>query len=186
MTNFKLLPIDIENDKPQIAEWDSAFALDKNYSSIFEFILENGQIRGLAEIIETNYEHFPIGKTERKFTFVAKSDEGEILGFMIMSAFDVGTSKPELFIQYVVVNPLYHHQNVGTNMLEELFSNFKKHIGVKPKNIFAYIHKNNIPSKHLFKHFGFELGDVPRSEFSCATVSGKDLKQNLEAQNQRI
>lgn len=186
MIDFKLSPINIETDKPQIAEWDSEYALDPNYSSIFEFILENGEIRGLSEVIETNYEHFPIGKTERKYTFVAKSNEGEILGFMIMSAFDVGTSKPELFIQYVVVNPLYQHQSIGTNMLEELFSNFKKHIGVKPKNIFAYIHKNNSPSQHLFNHFGFQLGDVPKSEYTCASVSGKDLKQNLEAQNQLI
>ena len=186
MIDFKLNPISIETDKPQIAEWDSAYALDPNYSSIFEFVLENGDIRGLAEVIETNYEHFPIGRNETKQTLVAKSNEGEILGFIIMSAFNLETSKPELFLQYVVVNPLYHHQCVGTNMLETLFSNFKKYIGVKPKNIFAYIHKNNTPSKKLFSHFDFSFGAVPKSEYLCASIDGKTLKQNIESQKEKI
>lgn len=185
MKNFKLIPINLDADKPQIAKWDSEFTLNPNYSSIYEFVLENGDIRGLSEIIETNYEHFPIGRNERKQILVAKSNEDEILGFIIMSAFDIGTSKPELFLQYVVVNPMYHNQNIGTNMLETLFSNFKNHIEVKPKNIFAYIHKNNMPSQKLFRHFDFTFGDVPKTEYICASIDGKTLKQNMESQNEK-
>lgn len=186
MKDFDIMPIDIVDDKLQIEAWDLAFSKSSLYDSINQFILENGTIRNLGELIDINYEKYPIGKHERKHCFVAKSDKGEILGFLIMTAFDLNTSKPELFIQYVVINPLYQHQGYGNEILTELFSNFKKYIAVKPKNIFAYVHKDNEASKKLFSHFGFTFNAVPKTEYLTASTDGKSLKQNLETQNQKI
>lgn len=186
MLDFKIEPMNLETDKPQIEKWDTEFQSNKNYEQIYKFVLENGLIGGLGEVIETNFEHFPIGKNERKYAFSAKAKNGTILGFLIMSAYDLQTSKPELFLQYVVVNPKYHHQGYGTEILKELFSNFKNYVSVKPKFIFSYIEKGNQNSQLLFKHFGFELGDVPREDYVCASIDGKTLRQTIEAQNQRI
>lgn len=186
MKSFKIVPMDIESDKSQISNWDLLYHGSQNYLPIYKFILENGAITGLGEIIQTNYEHFPIGRNERKFAFVAKANDGEIVGFLIMSAFDLQSSKPELFLQYVVVNPKYQHKGYGTEMLKELFSNFKKYISVRPKNIFSYVHVENEASKHLFNHFGFELNPVPKSEYFCAETDGKSLKQNLQSQIENI
>ena len=182
MKDFKLIKINLDVDKPQIVLWDEMFKDDKSYASTYQFVLENGQIRGLGEVIETNYEHFAIGRNETKNTFVAKTAEGEILGFIILSAFELNTSSPELFLQYVVVNPMYQNQGYGKEMLTQLFSKFKQHIGVKPKSIFAYIHKDNNPSKQLFSHFGFNFDEVPKSEYLCAKTNGKSLKQNIESE----
>lgn len=182
MKDFKLCKINLETDKPQIASWDTLLRDSENYESIFKFVLEDGTINGLGEVIETNYELFAIGRNETKNTFVAKTAEGEILGFVILSAFELNTSSPELFLQYVVVNPMYQHQGYGKEMLTQLFLRFKQNIGVKPKSIFAYIHKDNESSKQLFKHFGFEFGEVPKTDFLCAKTDGKSLKQNIEAE----
>lgn len=186
MKDIKLFPMNLETDKAEIEGWDTLYAQHKNYQQIYKFILEDGLINGLGELIYLNYEQFPIGRNERKFSFVARNENGKIVGFLILSAYELQTSSPEMFVQYIVLNPKYQNHGYGTGILHELFSNFKKYIGVKPKQIFSYIHQDNIASQKLFKHFGFDLAAVPKSDYFCASTDGKSLKQTIESQNQKI
>lgn len=96
MNKIKLNPISIENDLPEILSWDARFAGTEDYASIEKFIFEDWLIRGMGELIETNYENFEIGEDEKKVLLVAKDESGNIVGFTIQSIFNLST-KPEVF-----------------------------------------------------------------------------------------
>ena len=55
MKNFDIMPIDIIDDKLQIEAWDLALSKTSLYDSINQFILENGTIKNLGELIDINY-----------------------------------------------------------------------------------------------------------------------------------
>lgn len=186
MKTFKLEPINLQEDKPQIESWDTLYRGKPAYESIRHFILEDDLIFGLGELIATNYEHFSIGKSEIKKMLVAKTDNNEILGFIIFDVFDIDTPHPEMFFQYIVLNPNYQHAGYGNEMLTELFGNFKKHAGVKPKSIFCYIHKDNESSKHLFSNFGFELEQTNSENYLCAKTLNKSLQNVIASRKEKI
>ena len=186
MSKIKLTEINPETDKQEIENWDTEFASHPNYQQIYKFILEDGLIDNLGQLINLNYEKFPIGRNERKFMMIARNEHKKIVGFLILTAYDLQTSKPEMFVQYIVLNPKYQGKGYGTEILHELFSNFKKYINFRPKYVFSYIHKDNEASKNLFKHFGFKISDVVSSDYVCASADSKTLKQTIESQNQKI
>lgn len=185
MKEFKLTPIDLETDKAQIESWDILYKDHKNYASIRKFILEDDLISGLGEVIDANYERFPIGKDEIKKMLVAKTEDNEIFGFVILDAFDLNTSISQLFIQYIVVNPKYQHLGYGMEILTELFSSFKKYIKVKPKNIFGYVHRDNQDSKKLLLKFGFNFENMKNSDYECGQTLNKNLQELLSAQKEK-
>lgn len=186
MKQFKLEQVNIEVDKPQIANWDNLFKSHKNYASIKKFILEDDLIFGLGEMIDANYERFPIGEDETKNMLVAKTQENEILGFIILDAFDLNTPNSQLFIQYIVISPKYQHSGYGNEILTELFSNFKKYIKVKPKNIFCYVHNENLASKKLFSKFGFNFVAMKNSNYECGQTLNKNLQAFLSSQKEKF
>ena len=169
MKNFKIQEMNMETDKPQIVEWDDKYAGTPEYAGIEKFILEHGLIHGLSELIETNYERIPIGDDEIKKSLTIKNDDGQIIGFMIFQIHDISINKPSMFLQYIVINPEFQHQGYGKEILAEIFSNPKKHLGHKPKDVFCYIDNENYSSQKLFMDFGFCLGMQKGSTLFKAT-----------------
>ncbi len=186
MRTFKLEEINLEADKPQIENWDTLYKNEPSYESIRHFILEDDLIYGLGELIATNYEHFSIGKSEIKKMLVAKTEKNEIVGFLIFDVFDIDTPHPEMFLQYVVVSPKHQSQGYGNQMMTELFENFKKYAGIKPKNIFSYIHKDNEASKHLFSNFGFEFEQTNDANYLCSKANYRALQSAIAARKEKI
>ena len=186
MKSFKLEPINLEKDKPQIEAWDTQFRGTPEYETIRHFILEDDLIFGLGELIATNYEHFSIGKTEIKKMLVARADNNEILGFVIFDVFDIDTSHPEMFFQYIVINPKYQHAGYGNEILTELFGHIKKYAGITPKTIFSYIHKDNTSSRNLFSHFGFGYEQMNSDDYTRAITSNKALQSVIASRKEKI
>ena len=155
MKNIKIVPMDLEKDKPQIAAWDEEFYGSEEYATIEHFILEDNLIHGLSELIETNFERVPIGKDEAKKAFSIKTESGQIAGFLICQVYDMTTPKPTMFLQYIVLHPDFQHLGYGEEVFSTLFSDPKKYLGVKPHEVFAKIDEFNESSLYLFQKFGF-------------------------------
>ena len=72
MKNILITPLDLQEDLPQIAGWDSKYKDDPKYKDIKEFIIEGSIHYSIAEVIDLNYEQYPIGNNERKYAFSIK------------------------------------------------------------------------------------------------------------------
>lgn len=180
MKEFKVQPMNMEVDKPQVLAWDNEFSGKPEYESIEKFVLENGLIRGLSELIETNYERYPIGIDETKNIVTIKSNENEIIGFLIFQLFEITTKKPSMYLQYIVINPKYQHQNYGKEILREIFTNSKQHLGYKPKDVFCIIDNQNFASQKLFLDFGFNLAMQPENQMYKASANMSQIEHAIE------
>ena len=178
---INIQPMLFPEDKNEIASWQAAYGDTPEFESIQKYILEGQTYYGLNEVIETNYEIMPIGDDERRLAFVAKSNDDEIIAWILVDAFDLNTSMPEMFVQYICIHPLYQNQGYGTEIAKEILLNAKQYIGVKPYAIFSYIHKNNTASMNLFKKFNFSISHM-HGDYSRA--SSKEPK--LMADNSSI
>lgn len=154
---IKIMPMKFPEDKDEIGSWQQQFENNQNFKSIEHFILEDNIFYSLGEVIETNYEIIPIGDDERKLAFVAKTEDGKVVAWLLMHIFDLNTTEPQMFLQYIVIHPEYQKSGIGTQIANEIFLNTKKYVGVKPTEIFSYIHQDNIASQNLFKKFNFSL-----------------------------
>ena len=163
---IKITPMNFPADKEEIANWQTKYAGTPEFNSIYEYILENNTYYTLGEVIEINYEKFPIGDDEKLLSLVAKNNQNEIVGFSIICVYDINTPKPQMFLRYIVINPAYQSQGYGTIIAKELFLNAEKYIGVKPDSIFAYIDQTNYRSQHLFQEFNFKF--TPKDKFFYA------------------
>lgn len=164
MKKITLTPINMETELDEIISWDSEFAGTPEYASVEHFIFEDWLIHGMAELIQTNYENVPIGEDERKLILVAKNKTGKIVGFTIQSIYSLLTNDPELFLQYIIINPKYQNQGIGTEILNNLSNAIKTAIGKKPKSMFSYIEKENFASQKLYKKFGLDFEPVKNDE----------------------
>ena len=182
MKNLKIVPMNLENDKEQIAAWDDEFYGSEEYSTIEHFILEDNMIHGLAELIETNYERMPIGHDEAKKAFSVKTESGQIAGFVICQTFDMTTPKSTMFLQYIVLHPDYQHLGYGEEILYTLFADPKKYLGVKPNEVFAKIDHQNESSLYLFQKFGFTFPcyDPNFPNLLYAEADMKTIEKRLE------
>lgn len=156
MNNLQIMPLDLEKDIPEIKEWEKRFSGDNRFNSIRRFILEGNTYYGLDEVIKNNYEFFHIGDDERKFCFSVK-DGNTIAGFILACVYNISIQRPELFIQYVVLNPDYQGLGYGSQILEELLNNPNKYFAQKPVEIHAYVNKDNLASLNMCKKFGFSF-----------------------------
>ena len=186
MKSFKLEPINLQEDKPQIEAWAKKYHATPEYEAIRHFILEDDLIYGLGELIATNYEHFSIGKKEVKKMLIARTAQNEIIGFVIFDVFDIDTNHPEMFFQYIVINPKFQHAGYGTELLTELFGNIKKYAEVTPQSVFCNIHKDNSASRKLFSNFGFEFDEVENFEYARAITSNKSLQEVIASKKEKI
>ena len=163
MRKFNIVPMDLPGDKYEIGGWETEYGDTPSFQTIREFILENQTYRGLAEVIETNHEIYPIGDDEIKYSYVAKTTrDNKIIAWILLDEFDINTTEPELFVQYICIHPLYQNKGYGEAILNEILSNPKKYLASNPSNFFAYIGRNNIGSQNLFKKFNFNLRPLLR------------------------
>ena len=161
MEKLTITPLDIETDIPIIKSWEKIFTNHPKYNNIKHFILEDNTYYGLDEVILTNYEFFHIGEDEKKFCLSIKNQENLTIGFILACMFNMSVNKPELIMQYIVLNPNYQNNGYGTEVLKELLTNSDKYFGFHPHDVYANIQKNNEPSLNLFKKFGFSFTKAP-------------------------
>ena len=152
--------MDLENDKSEISSWFERFQGTKEIENIKKFILENGLILNIDELILTNYEIYPIGDNEVKLAISVKNQINQIVAFLILDEFDLNKAEPELFLQYIVVRPDYQHKGYGKQILSDLPGVIENITGKKPVFTTCYIHKENSASLALFEKFGFCFKDM--------------------------
>ncbi len=177
MKDFKIVPMKFPDDKESIASWQTSYAGTQEFEDIKKYILEDDYYTNLGEVIEVNHEIFPIGDNEKKLAFVAKNSENEILAWILLDVFNLNTH-PELFLQYIVINPKFQHQGYGTEIGKEIFLNSEKYIGVKPSEIFAYIDTTNYKSMQLFSKFNFKLKPMADKFFRAFADQPKLISQS--------
>ena len=161
MEKLNITPLNIETDIPKIKQWEEKYKNDNRFNDIKHFILEDNTYYGLDEVILTNYEFFHIGEDEKKFCFSIKNKNNEIAGFVLACLFNISINKPELILQYIVLNPDYQNEGYGTMVLNELISNPQKYFNLSPTEVYANIQKENNASLNLFKKFGFSFTSAP-------------------------
>ena len=69
MTNYRFELMQFPDDKAEINSWQDKYNKTEGWKNIYQFILENGLIYNLGELIATNYEIMPIGDDEVKLAF---------------------------------------------------------------------------------------------------------------------
>lgn len=171
-----IMPMDYETDKREIANWEIDYFSTPGMEAIRKYILENDTCFTLGDLIDFNHEFFTIGDDEKQFLFVAKNQNGEIVGWTIFDIFDI-KKQPAMFFQYICIHPMHQHENIGTEMITELILNSEKYTGIKPKEIFTYIHQENFASQNLFKKFNFSLDSTFTSYYKAFTNEPKILKE---------
>ncbi len=164
MEKVTITPLIFEEELDEIRDWDKEFRGTSKYENFEKFLFENGKILGMAELICTNYEIYPIGNDEIKLILIAKNNSGKIIGFTIQCVFGLETNDPELFLQYIIIHPDFQHKGIGTHILNNISSAIEKVAGKKPKSIFSYINKENIESQNLYKKFGLNFEPVENDD----------------------
>ena len=160
MERLTISPLNIEEDIPVIKSWEDRFNNHPKFTNIKHFILEDNTYYGLDEVILTNFEFFHIGDDEKKYCLAIRNDS-EPVGFILACMFNISENKPELIIQYIVLNPDYQNLGYGTDILKELLTNSKKYFSHNPCEVYANIQKENQASLNLFKKFGFSYSKAP-------------------------
>ena len=159
MENITFNLMKFPEDKAEINGWQTKFAKTAGWDNIYKYILENGLIRSLDEVILTNYEIFPIGDDEIKLALSIKNQK-ETLGFVICQEFNLTTPSPELFLQYIVLRPDMQNKGIGKQIFNKLPTEIEKITGKRPQSAFSYIDCTNLPSQKLYKRFEFDLSPI--------------------------
>ena len=156
MKKLNICPLNFNMDIPEIKSWEQKFSNNPKFKSIKHFILEDNTYYGLDEVIKNNYEFFSIGEDEKKYCLSIK-DGNTIAGFVLACMFNISNNNPELFLQYLVLNPNYQSHGYGPQVLTELLNNADKHFGHKPVEVHAYVNKENLPCLNMLKNFEFSF-----------------------------
>ena len=164
MKNFTIQEMS-NKDREIICSWDSKFAKKPEFEDIEKFILENGLLTNLDEVIMTNHDLLSLDYRELKKAFSIYDKKENVIGFLLCFAYEIGDYSSELYLQYIVLNPNNQKQGLGTNILNEFFINQKQYLGFEPENICAVVNKTNFSSVNLFKKFGFSFKRKSRSYF---------------------
>ena len=166
MNKFNITEMDLNLDKSKISSWEQDYAGTYEYNRIEWFILENRLFKNLAEVIESQHETYEIDEfCEIKKAFTIKDHSGDILGFILCSAYDVSDQTSDLYIQYVVLNPSKQHQGYGSEVFTEFFKNIRRYLSFTPIDVHALVHRHNFNCINLFKKFGFTFSRRSRSYF---------------------
>ena len=162
MNKFTIQEMSSE-DRKLINNWNLEFSGKPEFESIERFILENGLLTNLDEVIMTNHDLLSLDYREIKKAFSIYDNKTNIIGFLLCFAYEIGDYSSELYLQYIVLNPNYQKQGLGTNILKEFFINQKQYLGFEPENICAVVNRVNFSSLNLFKKFGFTFKRKSRS-----------------------
>ena len=156
-----------KEDKILIHEWEKRYRDTLGFKAIKHYVLEDNIYYNLRELIEVNHESYPIGDNEFRNILIAKTEKGEVAGFIIYNVFNLN-HKPEVNLIYLAINPVMQHKGVGTQLVTELCSNYEKYFKCKPTCVFTKIDKENTPSQNLMKKFGLKLVRRPKGrEYLC-------------------
>lgn len=180
MKRFKIQPLNLEEDIPQISLWEQKYKNHPGYKAIEHFILEDNTYYTLAEVLKINYEQYPIGEDERKHALSVKSKDDELIGFVLATVIDKTTPSPSMFLQYIVLSPKFQNQGYGREILTELFENTEKYFECKVNEVFAYIHDENYHSMKLFLEKGANLVRMDKSCYYQATTKLSQLEKDRE------
>ncbi len=175
LQEFKIEPINLPQDKQQIALWKQKYQKTSEFKAIVEYILDGDENVPLDAIIEIHHEKAPIGYDEKKLALVAKTNDGEVIAFFITDVFDLSTTSPNVFLQYVVINPKFQNQGYGTAIFTEMFANAKKYFTVKPTLYFTFIENTNNASIKLFKKFNFNFANTNEPKFFKAEANAERI-----------
>ncbi|MBQ7453367.1 MAG: GNAT family N-acetyltransferase [Clostridia bacterium] len=169
MNDFYYDLMTFPEDKNEIMGWEKTQNTNAGWENINKYILEGGLIRNLGELIETNYEDFPIGEDERKLAFSVKNNSGDVIGFVICQEFAMQTKTPELFLQYIVMRPDMQRRGYGKRVLNVLPDEVEKQTQIRPISIFSYVEKTNLASQKLFGDFGCTFQEMQNSDYFRAS-----------------
>ncbi len=176
-----ILPMDFDKDKAEIATWEQLYAETPGYQAIKKFIIDDASDASLEEVIENNKEIQAIGDDEVKLAFVAKTENGQIAGWVMIDIFDILLGKPQMFLQYIVINPEFQGQGYGTEIAKEILLNPEYYTNIKPANIFCYIDTSNVASLLLFSKFNFSFVPLKNCHyFQASTTKAKFLNSPFE------
>ena len=167
MNNYHFELMRFPEDKAEINSWQEKYYGTDGWNNIYQFILENGLILNLNELIATNYEIMPIGDDEIKLAISIK-DEKDIIGFIICQEFGMQSSSPELFLQYIVLRPDMQNKGIGKDIFEKLPEVIEKQTKVRPEKAFSYIDVTNLASQKLYKYFDFSFEKIQNCSFIMA------------------
>ena len=177
-SNINLVPMKFPEDKNEISEWENKYKNTDGMKDIYHYIMKDNIYYGLDEVIETNHEIFPIGDDEKKLALVAKTDTNEIAGWVLLDVYDLNTNDSTMFVQYIVINPAFQHQGIGTKIGKQLFLSPEKYVGVKPGEIFAIIDKSNSASINLFSKFNFKFNGNDKKYYQAKAFQPKLIKNS--------
>lgn len=161
MEKLQICQLDIEKDIPIIKSWSKTFSSNPKFENIKHFILEDDTYFGLDEVILTNYEFFHIGDDEKKFCLSIKNQENLTIGFILACIFNLSINKPELILQYIVLNPDYQNLGYGTQILNKILTKSEQYFNCTLCEAYANIEQENHASLNLFKKFGFSFTKAP-------------------------
>ncbi len=157
----------VKEDKLLIHEWETKHRNTPGFKAIHHYVLEDNIYYNLPELIDINYDRFPIGTDEFRNILIAKASKDTVAGFVLYNVFNLN-HKPEVNLIYAAINPVMQHQGVATEMLTELFTNYEKYFHCKPTCVFTKIDQTNTPSQNMIKKFGLKLVRRPKGrEYLC-------------------
>lgn len=130
-------------DRQTISSQDSEFSDSPAFESIERFILENGLLTDLDEVIATNYDLLSIDYREIKKAFSIYDENKAVIGFLLCFAYEISDYSSELYLQYIVLKPTNQKHGLGKDVLKEFFIN-QKNILVSSLKIFVLLLKNEI------------------------------------------
>ena len=156
-----------KEDKLLIHKWETECRDTPGFKAIKHYVLEDNIYYNLPELIDINYECFPISDNEFRNILIAKSSKNEVAGFVLYNVFNLN-HKPEVNLIYLAINPIMQHKGIGTEIITELCSNYEKYFKCKPTCVFTKIDKENIANQSLMKKFGLKLVKRPKGrEYLC-------------------
>jgi len=164
MKQIKIDLLNLETELNEIASWDDKFSSSENFRTIRKYVLEDNIYYSLREVINLNYEQYPIGDDEKHFIHSIKNEEDKIIGFIISDIFDIKTN-PTLYIQYIVIHPLYQSLGYGSKALTEFLKNAETYVTAQPRECFARIECSNRDSLSVFEKAGFNFIKEEKSTF---------------------
>lgn len=179
MEELIITNMDMNSDYKQVVSWDETFKDNESYKTIREYILEDFIYDNLAEVIKVNYEEYFIGDNERHYCLAIK-DKDIVAGFIIASEFDLQTDSPTLFLQYIVLSPVYQAKGHGASILKRLIYNEDNLLEKNPASVFSYIERGNFPSQKIYieNGFGFEIKRSAEGKLTNYLLAEKHILTN--------
>lgn len=137
--------------KFRIARW-SKYRGVEGYERIKKYLNCFNMFTYMYGFDERKKSSFEEEKEVRFFEYVL-SDKKIPVSYARLKLFEF-KNETILFVQGIVTHPLYQKKGYAADLLGEIVNNSEKYLDCRPKKMFAYIAKDNIPSKRVFQKIG--------------------------------